>query len=241
MTRRGLLGLLAVVASLWGCGLSRPSEELRYRLSVEVDTPQGLKIGSSVIEVRGVKNQDWLTPEARGHRFSFRGEAVAVDLGGGRTLFALLKSESGLSDAGEYPWFAFGKRLAGTRDELQKMRMMRGWKGETVAMTGTETVRQNGTQQVPARPLLVRFRDITDPKSVERVDPSDLAKSFGAGVKLVRITLSVTDDPVTSGIERRLGWLGKYPEPRLDPTYKGSRNPKLSQKLTHGSFVQGAK
>ena len=31
-------------------------------------------------------------------------------------------------------------------------------------------------------PLLVRFRDINDPTTVERVDPNDLAASFGPGV-----------------------------------------------------------
>lgn len=239
MTRRGLLGLLAVVASLWGCGLSRPSEELRYRLSVEVDTPQGLKIGSSVIEVRGVKNQDWLTPEARGHRFSFRGEAVAVDLGGGRTLFALLKSESGLSDAGEYPWFAFGKRLAGTRDELQKMRMMRGWKGETVAMTGTEQVRaDNELKRVLVLPMLVTFKDIADPKSVERVDPANLAANFGAGVRLKRITVEVTDEAVTSGVEERLPSYGS--ETGFDVWYKSLPygDPKA---ISLSDFQQGIK
>ena len=52
-------------------------------------------------------------------------------------------------------------------------------------------------------PMLVRFRDIDDPKSVEEVDPEDLAKSFGPGVKLARVTIEMTRDPVTKGIKKQ--------------------------------------
>ena len=47
-----------------------------------------------------------------------------------------------------------------------------------------------------AWPLMVRFRDIRDPKSVERVDPDAI------GVR--RIAIETTRDPVTTGIEKRL-------------------------------------
>ena len=49
-------------------------------------------------------------------------------------------------------------------------------------------------------PIMVRFRDLGDPKSVEKVDPNAI------GVK--RIGLETTTDPMTTGIEKRLGWLG---------------------------------
>lgn len=48
-------------------------------------------------------------------------------------------------------------------------------------------------------PLLVTFGDLSDPASVMRVDPADLALSFGAGFALREITLEVTDDAVTEG------------------------------------------
>jgi hypothetical protein len=56
-------------------------------------------------------------------------------------------------------------------------------------------------------PMLVRFRDLNDPASVERVDPADLAASFGAGVKLEGINIEITDQPVTHGIEAILPWI----------------------------------
>lgn len=47
---------------------------------------------------------------------------------------------------------------------------------------------------------MVRFRDINDPRTVEMVEPE------AVGVK--RILLEATQDPVTTGIEKRLGWMG---------------------------------
>lgn len=58
-------------------------------------------------------------------------------------------------------------------------------------------------------PLLVTFTDIDDPSSVQRVDPANLAASFGPGIRLKRITVEVSDDDVTTGIEKRLPHFGK--------------------------------
>ena len=56
-------------------------------------------------------------------------------------------------------------------------------------------------------PLLVTFTDIIDPTTVKVVDPDNLAETFGPGASLKRITLEITDEPVTEGkIESVLGW-----------------------------------
>jgi copper chaperone CopZ len=47
-------------------------------------------------------------------------------------------------------------------------------------------------------------------QAVQRVDPANLAASFGPGIRLKRITVEVTDDDVTTGIEKRLRWLSKH-------------------------------
>lgn len=206
MTRRGWMSLVGAglgVLALVGCG--KPRETLRYRLTVTVDTPQGPRSGSSVIEVVGVRNPGWLTPEGRGTRSSFRGEAVAVDLPGGKVLFALLKTSGGASDAADYPWLAFRERLKGSQDWLDSIRRMRAWRGQVAVMPATETTLV--ADNVPALPRLVRFRDVADPASVEKVDPANLAASFGPGFALKAVRVEVTDDPVTTGIGKRLGWL----------------------------------
>lgn len=65
---------------------------------------------------------------------------------------------------------------------------------------------------------MVTFTDITDPTTVNQVDPTNLAATFGPGVSLKRITLQITDEPVTEGkIESVLGWWLAQGGDRRDP------------------------
>ena len=57
-------------------------------------------------------------------------------------------------------------------------------------------------------PMLARLRDPLDPATAERVDPSNLAATFGSGVRLVRVTAQITDDPLPPPtIENKLPWI----------------------------------
>ncbi|MDP3550575.1 MAG: hypothetical protein Q8R81_09275, partial [Novosphingobium sp.] len=80
-----LLGL-CMALSLAGCG---NKETMRYKMTVEVETPEGLKTGFAVRELEFRDRSGFPLGESR-PQIKLRGEAVAVDLGGGRTLFALL-------------------------------------------------------------------------------------------------------------------------------------------------------
>lgn len=87
-------------------------------------------------------------------------------------------------------------------------------------------------------PLLVTFADIADPASVKRVDPYDLAASFGPGYALKSVTLEVTDEAATQGrMEQVLGWLGEHPEPSVIPDVKPT-DFSFEAKLRHGDFIR---
>lgn len=209
---------VATMVTLAGCDMFA-SETLRYRLTVEVETPKGLRSGSSVIESR-VKPSGPLSAVAV--NYTYRGEAVAVDLPGGQTLFALLTSETGDVDApNRYPAAAFADRLPktfpGTYPWLESHAAIRklGGTGELIRSGPDES----GEPRNPY-PLLVRFRDLADPASVEAVDPDDLAASFGPGYRLRRITVQITDDPVTTGIEKRLGWVRTVSKKDFPPKFQ---------------------
>jgi hypothetical protein len=94
-------------------------------------------------------------------------------------------------------------------------------------------------------PMLVRFGDVNDPKTVERVDPFDLAASFEPGVKLLRATIEMTKDPVTTGIEKTLPWLALPAEAQekvLKGPYWDSQDPgwRFDRSLLPGYFkVEG--
>lgn len=55
---------------------------------------------------------------------------------------------------------------------------------------------------------MVTFNDVSDPATVRKVDPDNLAASFGPGVALNGVSLEITDEVANEGqIERVLGWL----------------------------------
>lgn len=227
------LSLVLVTAlALSGCGLldTFTDAKYRFRMTVEVETPEGVKRGSSVYEVTaGLRTK--VLPDARGSKVTSKGEAVAVDIAPGQTLFALLKNGTPTGTMAELsmttldPRFASHRKMVDTAEDLAA----RG------ALGPPETVDR------AFYPMLVTFSDIDDPTSVTLVDPDDLAASFGEGVTLKRITVQLTDDPVTTGIEERLGWLLSYYDKMLD----GSRLNRIDAKyrfansLSQNSFAMG--
>ena len=222
--RRGFASLLlgsAAMLALASCSKIEPTETLRFRLKVDVDTPEGLKSGYSVWEYTVTKVVTGFSP----HSTEYRGEAVPVDLPGGRTLFALLISGDGQSDypryviedhLGQMPGYDADYRSAFLKYFPEWRRSKESW----TVPSSYYPARHAGEKPMSAYPMLVTFGDIKDATSVKRVDPQDLSASFGAGVKLKAITVEITDDPVTTGIRKRLGWLVDKNRKRFDPSLK---------------------
>jgi hypothetical protein len=237
ITRRTCAIGAATVAALVASGCTERSLPYHYKLTVEVETPEGLRSGSSVMAVR-MPNYLKGTEALGGSGPSARGEAVAVDLPNGKVLFALLPSDADVDWAGTVHMKSTGRKQDDFPDKKKFRERLRNSR-ETFPVT--RWVEQWGGEKVDNYPIMVTFEDIKDPKSVKRVNPDDLVASFGAGYKLKAITVLGTDQPVTTGLEKRLGWLSKYPEPRLDPDYKGSKKPNLAQSLWHGYFSSGVR
>src|SRR3954471_15629 len=78
----GPLALLAALVIGDQIRINRPAH--KYRLTVEVETPEGLKSVSGVMAVHPDRSY------SRGGRTTTKGDAVYVDLGGGKNLVALL-------------------------------------------------------------------------------------------------------------------------------------------------------
>jgi hypothetical protein len=252
MNRRLFIGASLTAGGavfLSGCSLFYPSASLRYRMTVEVDTSEGVKTGSSIIEVT-ISDGPGMG-DASGISFDLKGEAVAVDLPGGRTLFALLSGIERASPADYHAYLFTSLLRAGvpTTPPMPRRYGQQEWAkvfGDARRLKPMMVVPPK-LERYPDRvkkgemspyPLLVTFTDIRDPKTVARVDPDDMAKSFGAGVTLRRITLQVTDDPVTTGIEKRLAWLRNHrgtlkPDP---PMYMDNANDPNTRLLGTGSF-----
>ncbi len=193
--------LAALIATLIGYVLwerAFPAQSLRYRLTVEVETPEGIKAGSSVIEVR--YSQGMALGDVSGFQSRIWGEAVYVDLGQRGNLVVTLTGSNG------------GRRTARSPTELPLIL----FELDTNRMNSWGTPPAQGTRDVPPEmlPTLVTVRDPADPMSVELVRPDQFEAAYGPGVRVAKATIVITDEEITDTIDRRLSWLagidGKY-------------------------------
>ena len=114
--RRLLLGVAVLAAAVWAAQLwwhwMYPVAQFRYKLTVEVMTPDGLKSGSSVIEVRYSSSHPLPNPGRYYNDALVAGEAVYVDLGQGKNLFVLLSTiRSGRSNVDDWGGLRTGPEI----------------------------------------------------------------------------------------------------------------------------------
>ncbi|WP_143150310.1 hypothetical protein [Erythrobacter sanguineus] len=207
-------GTLVLVLSAISSGSQRP-KPFRYKITVEVETPQGLLSASAVRQIRFSKTMNG------GHLAQVTGEAVALDLPGDQALFALLTGVNGNADhASQMIWHVFR--------ELDQ---------DVIELWPNAPQVDNPRTPNPA-PMLVTFEDPNDPVSVKKLELENLEAAFGQGVVLRNITVARTSSPVTNMIGDRLEWLSVYPEPSLKRGH-GQRDFSLPATLKHGAFRQG--
>jgi hypothetical protein len=235
----GLRTLLAIAtatcAALLLSGCIGEKHTFRYRLTLAVAVDGTMHTGASVIEDTFV-DQVALAGLAGGVPWAtrLRGEAVAVDLGVRGMLFCVLARDPTRSPAPNAVWlpihafnsyFVTGSPATDSAD----------FSAQVKAVLRDKPKRRVDLNELP---MLVRFRDINDPGSIERIDPTNLAARFGAGVELVTATIEITDDPVTTGLENVLRWLKSgYPEKWLvDPQREPLNQIPQEKRLTYSDF-----
>lgn len=225
ISRRSFAALLGGAAL---CGLvwytSPPQHRYRFKMTIEVETPEGIRSGSAVYEVTA-QNLQALLPDEADRSWATKGEAVAVDLPRGVTLFALLKTGAMHGDMASLSMTALDP--AYNNDVVESAERISTGQG----------IISPAIVKPTDYPMLVWFPDINDPRSVTQVDPGDLQESFGAGYRLKAITVQVTDAPVSTGIEKRLDAIGFKLRAGLDPSLGVTANPTLAQRLGKDDFV----
>ena len=207
----GLLGLLALLVGGDQIRINRPDH--KYRLTVEVTTPAGIKTGSGILAVVPDRNHN------RSGRTTMRGEAVFVDLGQdknqdknqgknqGKNIVVLLAHQQGakldLDDINYVALRAYGL-ARGSRVSFKDMS------------------RQAGIVPVQGEliPVLVSFGDLRDPGTARRIASDNAEAILGEGYAIRGFSAEVVPngfwpidfggalgEPVTRGIEAKLPWL----------------------------------
>lgn len=202
------IAIIAIIILFFASGAWRAvytSGTWRYKLTLVVDDNGKLITSSSVTQVY-VQDQPRITPESHAD-IRVRGEGVAVDLGKKGVFFALL---SGKKLGYDHRYYIVFTEFPSEYDILSPD-----------AIRYYSKLKAKKEMIFDNLPILVHFRDSKDPKTVELVDPKDLEKTFGKGVKLVSATIEMTDEPMTSNIwkymppfDGRTGfqeWVNKLP------------------------------
>jgi hypothetical protein len=227
--RQAMLAVIGVTALLMaGCDPFPEKYSYRYRLTVEVDTPQGLRSGSSVIEQRA---QEGTGVPDTAIRSSTKGEAVAIDLPGGRTVFALLRTVD--YNSAPFASAAFAEELAAAVPQGGDLK---------THMNTIAAQKRLGVLPSKYFPMLVWFSDIRDPKTVKAVKPDDFEETFGSGTRLRRVTVQITDDPVIQEISARFPWWKEYLNKNFDGSSSASQpvsTENIAEQLTSLSFGIG--
>lgn len=227
MTLSRLCVAIALSLLLAACG---ERAAYRYKLTLSVDTSDGVRTASTVAEVLvyAVSIPD------HGAMHKLTAEALYLDLGEGRRpLIALLTS------------FLNGNKPHWSRDGGPNTDFELGLygqstpHGETAFDQISRLSKFRGPKAIEPEDLpdLVTFADTADPKSVIAVDPNDLTATLGPNIKWRAITLEATDEPITRSIADKLPWL-KNMSSLLDGTeYNVVANKALSNKIGTDSFI----
>ncbi len=217
------------------------SMDIHYKLTINVQTPEGIVSGTTVREVKNtaLKKKIEVLP-GQGNPANIRGEAVVVDLGERGVFFGLMSNDlySGFPTIG-----------ASTYKGLQYF----------------NSLDVGDKRDIPKKhwPQMVTFTDINDAKTVTRVlqtgycdwpsyrdkkcpvnegpyeVENNLESTFGKGVSIKSVTVEITDDKVTAGIvDNYLNWLSNVGGGYLDGKFIGG-GPELSNILHSGNFKKG--
>lgn len=223
-----MAAVLAIAVTVAGCA---KTEGYHYKLTLAVNTPDGIKRASSVGEV-----VFWnVSIPARGTMHKLRGNALYLDLGpGARPLVALLTHRRHVGRDDVVRW-----SIEAGPDPRLLMQLY----GEKPSDDYMDDVPRIAAKRGPRKlapdklPDLVTFADVNDPGSVIEVDPNDLQATLGSGISWNEITIEIVDEPNTKGIEQKLPWIPYYYCTMLDGHhYRDNRT--LANSLSTADFDQ---
>jgi hypothetical protein len=199
--------------------------DYNYKMTIHV----GEKAFSSVrrIEQEGIASVQ--SSSGRDIKRRLQGEAVAIDLEG-RSYYALLTRPDN-SDFSLLTVTAasLGPLVAANDGAITSMKG-----AHLLPRTIPNNDKHRGPPVIPTWPMFVTFDDPQNPQTLREVSPDSI------GVD--KITISITDEDVTTGIERRFSWWEAYRRRRFDGSSSVMQDMTTSDirhSITTGAFSTG--
>ncbi len=217
---------------------------LKYRLTINIDTPEGVKSGSTVQEIfyPPADSENIYNPYNQGVP---RGEAAYIDMGQRGTVFAIMQDPANARNrifglmTTVFPTVPIIHDQSRYQEVLQHYHDLRGVKDE-----------------VPPEhyPMFVHFRDIDSPQTIElvyktkqgsrndmkQVEIDRFEEIFGQGVKIKDMTLEMTDDPHEWKISSKLRWIENMSEEDVTRALREAKPPvHITNGIGYYIFRQG--
>jgi hypothetical protein len=214
--------------------------------------------GKAFSSVRGIAQEEVSSMvDSAGRRVerTLSGEAVIIDLDG-RTYYALLSKPDNADYAtlitgaalapyipGAAPQTDAEKAVGEVREDARRTAdpgyylddMAERSRAMTQVVGPKDLPRtlppRNGKPPFEAWPMFVTFGDPKDPKTVRAVSPEEIGVS--------KITIEITDEPVTTGIEGRFSWWTQFGNKHFDGTstiMEDMTASSLAAHMSSGSF-----
>lgn len=212
-----LVGVPALLIAGWNIFV-QPSYEHRFRITLGVSTPDGVKDGSSVWSVTCTEPVPIAGASAMSGGCKTRGEAIFVDLGQGRNLIALMARGPLGEGVDVYDIAVRAFDYAGMPRNRQRQ-VIGSWYAYAPAWQGHREL--GGANLL----TLTSFASLEDPATgrVIRPTPAGLEADLAPGYRLERFTLEMvpaglwplnhfdlSGTPVSKGVEQRIPFLISY-------------------------------
>lgn len=199
MIRKYIGPLLLLAAIVIGDQIRINRPDHKFRLTIEIETPNGVKSASGIMSVHPDRGY------TKGGSTQTKGDAIVVDLGDGKRLVSLMAHVDDRIDLTEINYVAVRAFTAAKqRAVFKQMDRLTG----TVPVTGK------------VMPILVNLSNAADPSTMRIVAPETAEAALGQGFRLKGLSVAIVPngfwpldfggvlgEPVTRGIASKLPWL----------------------------------
>ena len=182
----GLLFTALAGLAMWQ-RIASTEDEFSYRVQVTFDENGARVMGSNVVHVAIRRNIPCIG--MCGYTFAVQGQAIPIKFSNGKYLFALLGVADHSFRARSMPFQAF-KALPPYRKVSELPHHPINVPSEYV-------------------PTVIYFADMADPNSAVIANQGNLQTLVGENVRLTSVSVNLTDEPVSTGIDQLLPWVEK--------------------------------
>lgn len=172
------------------------------KINLEIQTPEGVKSAASVVKY-GYEWTVGTNPDGSAFldndKLSILGEAPIIEVKPGQYLLALSLAEPKLALAAYHKVLKLDPAVR--PDSIGAIRVIKNEKREVVLLPEWA-------------PVVATFMDPDEPASLQAVTKENIDEIFGPGYSIKKVSLQITDEPVTKGdISNKLPWIANWKGP----------------------------